>query len=186
MTQIATLLSNLLAHYWIESEHPAVRRQIITDWIEDLVEFGPALVEKACREWRQTQRRRPAIADVRRLCIEAQRQHSERQAIADQRPGALDEDTLKMWAGAEYHGDFRTPVQRRQAAIDAQEERYRRAAAYRAGKLDEYDAVHHPERLAERRRAMAANEAQRLASSLPECPISRVLDELGVTSKAAE
>ena len=71
-------------------------------------------------------------------------------------------------------------------AIDAQEEKYRRGAAWRAGKLDEYDAVHHPERLAERHRAQAAAEAQRLASSLPECPISRVLDELGVTSKAAE
>lgn len=71
-------------------------------------------------------------------------------------------------------------------ALEAQKEKYRRGAAYRAGKLDEYDAVHWPEKLAERRRAQAAAEAERQARELPECPISRVLDELGVTSKAAE
>ena len=179
-------MTRVLAHFWTADDNEIARKAQIADWIEDLVEFGPALVEEAMKEWRRTKTRRPMIADIRRLCIEAQRQRSERQAIADQRPGALDEDTLKMWAGAEYHGDFRTPVQRRQAAIDDQEERYRRAAAYRAGKLDEYDALHHPERLAERRRAQAAAEAERQARSLPECPISRVLDELGVTSKAAE
>lgn len=71
-------------------------------------------------------------------------------------------------------------------ALEAQEEKYRRGAAWRAGKLDEYDAVHHPEKLAERRQAQAIAEAERQTRALPECPISRVLDELGVTSKAAE
>lgn len=35
--------------------------------------------------------------------------------------------------------------------VAVQEEKYRRGAAWRAGKLDEYDAIHHPERLAARR-----------------------------------
>lgn len=62
-----------------------------------------------------------------------------------------DLDTNATWSRPEYHGDFRSAMQRRQAAIDAQEEKYRRGQAWRDGKLDQYDARHHPERLAERR-----------------------------------
>lgn len=68
-------------------------------------------------------------------------------------------------------------------ALEAQEEKYRRGAAWRAGKLDEYDAVHHPEKLRERHRAQAVAEREQQARNLPECPISRVLDELGIHLK---
>lgn len=43
------------------------------DWIEDLMEFDPEIVEGACREWRQTERRRPTPADIRLLAIAEQR-----------------------------------------------------------------------------------------------------------------
>lgn len=50
--------------------------------------------------------------------------------------------------------------------VQAQNQRYARAAAWRAGKLDEYDAIHHPERLAERRRTAPKPEAPITASDL--------------------
>jgi hypothetical protein len=60
-----------------------------------------------------------------------------------------------MWEQPEYHGDIRSWQQRRSDAIDRQNEKYRRAAAYREGRLDEYDAIRHPERLQERLKAKA-------------------------------
>lgn len=234
MTQIATLLSNLLAHYWIESEHPAVRRQIIADWIEDLVEFTPIQVEGACKEWRQTERRRPAIADIRRL---AQAQHKQQAQRALPPPPGLAplklrklsecvtyEDKAEYYAevyawriiriGASYD-DHTCPIDpngqwwdthRVNRALDRirehdqaeakahasahhhpgiaeQEEKYRRGAAWRTGKLDEYDAVHWPDKL--RQRQKAAAEAQ-VANAPPGSPISQALREMGISSMPLE
>lgn len=50
--------------------------------------------------------------------------------------------------------------------VQAQNQRYARAKAWREGRLDEYDAVHHPERLAERRRRAAASEPPITAGDL--------------------
>ena len=75
-----------MAHYWTADETATVRREQTEDWLEDLVEFGPGIVAAACREWRQTQHRRPTPADIRTLCIAEQ--HAEREhrlAIADHR-----------------------------------------------------------------------------------------------------
>ena len=148
-TAIAEIIARLLSHFATADEPLAVRREIAADWLDDLAEFTPGQVQTAAKEWRQMESRRPAIADIRKLATQAQHRDLEAKAIAG--PRELDADTLRMWSGAEYYGDFRSPVQRRAAAIEAQEERYRRGAAWRAGKLDEYDAVHHPERLAARR-----------------------------------
>ena len=52
-----------------------MRQAQIEDWLEDLIEFGPADVAEACREWRQdtTQAtRRPTPTDIRRLCVKRQ------------------------------------------------------------------------------------------------------------------
>ncbi|HEY2533939.1 MAG TPA: hypothetical protein VGJ20_39465 [Xanthobacteraceae bacterium] len=66
-----------------------------------------------------------------------------------------DLDTNAMWSKPEYHGDVRSPMQRRQAAIDRQNERYARAAAYREGRGDEYDAKYWPEKRALRQHKAA-------------------------------
>lgn len=66
----------------------------------------------------------------------------------------------------------RCEIQRHGAAdaanpdVAVQEEKYRRGAAWRAGNLDEYDAIHWPERLAERRRRGAASEPPITAADL--------------------
>lgn len=54
----------------------------------------------------------------------------------------------------------------RDADIQAQNEKYARGLAWRQGRLDEYDAVHWPERLAERRRRGATNESPITAADL--------------------
>lgn len=58
-------------------------------------------------------------------------------------------DMIRLWSRQDHPDDHRTWQQRRNDALAEQQERYRRGAAYRAGKLDEYDAIHWPERLAE-------------------------------------
>lgn len=158
---IAEIIARLLNHFGTAEEPAPVRAAIAEDWLEDLREFTLAQVRWAATEWRRAQSFRPTIADIRRLATHAQHLDLERIAIADQRPGELDRETLKLWSQPQYHGDIRTPQQRRNAATTAQDEKYARAAAYRAGKLDAYDAVHHPERLAKRN---AAKPTQSLAA----------------------
>lgn len=130
---VAEIIARLLNHFGTVEEPLAVRKAIAEDWLEDLREFTPAQLQWAASEWRRTQSLRPAIAEIRKLATDAQHRDLDAKSIAG--PRGLDADTLRMWAGAEYHGDFRSPIQRRAAAIEAQEERYRRAAAYRAAKL---------------------------------------------------
>lgn len=70
--EIAATISRLMSHYWTADDPIESRREQIIDWIEDLIEFGAAAVADACREWRQTQSRRPTPADIRKLCIAEQ------------------------------------------------------------------------------------------------------------------
>lgn len=54
----------------------------------------------------------------------------------------------------------------RDADVQAQNEKYARGLAWRQGRLDAYDAIHHPERLAERRRRGAVSEPPIAAADL--------------------
>src|SRR5215471_20165441 len=65
--------------------------------------------------------------------------------------------------------------------IQAMNRRYARSSAWRAGKLDAYDAVHHPERLAERQR-QGNHEAAQQPFSTPSRSIGEVLREMGITA----
>lgn len=65
----------------------------------------------------------------------------------------------------------------RDEEVQAQNEKYARGLAWRQGRLDEYDARHHPEKLAERQRQQAPTTAP--------APIGQVLGELGVSSEEA-
>lgn len=67
----------LLSHYWTAADPIESRREQIIDWIDDLIEFGPPSVADACRDWRREQSRRPAPADIRKLCILAQNRRRE-------------------------------------------------------------------------------------------------------------
>lgn len=148
------MLTVLLSLYWTRDETIELREGQMQMWLEDLAEFDLDIIRGALVEWRRKPgQRRPAPGDIRAMCQEHQTARDANKHPRLQGPVEPDADTLKLWSGAEYHGDFRTPQQRRQAAIDAQEEKDRRAAAYRAGKLDEYDAIHWPDRLRQRQKA---------------------------------
>lgn len=71
----------------------------------------------------------------------------------------------------------------RDEEVQRQNEKYARGLAWRQGRLDQYDAIHHPEQLAERQRAQA--ETPQPTDHNAEV-ISNALDDLGVTSQAAE
>ncbi len=68
--QIASLIARLLSHFWATGEPESLRREQAHDWLDDLREFAPKTVARACAEWRRGQTRRPMIADIRKLCIE--------------------------------------------------------------------------------------------------------------------
>lgn len=186
-TTIAELITKLLSHFGTSEEPLAVRRAIARDWLEDFAEFSVAQVAWACREWRRAQAFRPTIADIRRLATKAQQDDLDRNAIAEQQRQGLDEETLAMWK-PEYHGDMRSPAQRRQAAIDAQEEKHGRAAAWREGRLDDYDARHHPDRLRERRRLAGLKPEEERDGNLRHGSkaISDAIAALGVTATEVE
>jgi len=74
----------------------------------------------------------------------------------------------------------REEAESRDPDIQAMNRRYARGAAWRAGKLDEYDAVHHPDRLAERQRS--AQEAAPQPYSTPDRTVGDVLREMGITA----
>lgn len=67
-TKIAGHVSRLMSHFWTANEDPRLRAAQAQDWLEDLAEFHEALVGEACRDWRQSETRRPTIADIRKLC----------------------------------------------------------------------------------------------------------------------
>lgn len=68
---IAERVTTLLSHYWTAGDDPAIRRLQIHDWLADLGEFPAAIVADACQRWRRTESKRPTIADLRKLCLEA-------------------------------------------------------------------------------------------------------------------
>jgi len=71
---VAALIARLLLHFWTPQDlSDGARKAMAADWLEDLREFGPAIVAEACARWRRAESKRPAIADIRRLCIEEQR-----------------------------------------------------------------------------------------------------------------
>ncbi len=74
--EIAALIARLLGHYWTADDDPASRRAQAEDWIDDLVEFEVGDVQNACREWRQSQTRRPTPADIRLLAIAEHRRRN--------------------------------------------------------------------------------------------------------------
>lgn len=68
-----------MSHYWTDTDHIETRRAQIADWLEDVEEFGPAIVAEACREWRRTPNsRRPLPGDIRALCVARQAEYQER------------------------------------------------------------------------------------------------------------
>lgn len=169
---IAEIIVRLLSHFATADEPLVVRREIAADWLEDFSEFTPDQVQWAAREWRRTQTLRPAIAELRMLATRAQHNDLKARAL----PGLAPSDDL-----------WENPAQRHRA-LKAEEERYRRAEAYRQGRLDEYDATHHPERLANRRSEREALQLQAKARSQTQHAseaVSKALDDLGISSTEA-
>lgn len=132
------------------NEPAAIRQAQLEDWIEDLEEFDLDSIRDACTEWRRKPKaKRPTPGEVRVICVEVQeeRKREKYRAIEyEQYGGKWDHSLYEIW-GPAAEGRIK-----RQQELDAVQERYRRGEAYRAGKLDEYDAIHWPERLADRQR----------------------------------
>jgi hypothetical protein len=70
-----------MRHYWTADDDPATRQAQAEDWLESLEDLPVASVEAACREWRESEHRRPTIADIRRLAVSAANRSSEREQL---------------------------------------------------------------------------------------------------------
>lgn len=98
--QVASLVTRLLNHYWTANEPEEVRRAQVEDWIEDLVQFGPEVVSRACGRWRLTQNRRPTPADIVKLAIEERDQlgiEEEGPAPGKKKYGQMSEAEKRAW-----------------------------------------------------------------------------------------
>jgi hypothetical protein len=74
LKRITLRITALLGQYWTGDDSPDVRALIIRDWLTDVGEFTPEIVDEACDEWRQgpERRRKPLSGDIRAICTEAQ------------------------------------------------------------------------------------------------------------------
>lgn len=133
--EVAALVTKLLGHYWTGQEHAAARQAQIEDWIDDLAEFGPAVVETACTEWRRGEHRRPLPSDIRALCVE------ERDARAWRATRALP-PPVPMLTQRQID-----EAEARRLDVEINEARYARGDAWRRGALAEWEAAN-GERLA--------------------------------------
>jgi len=116
--ETAALISRLLAHYWTTQEPEALRRSIAEDWLDDLAEFGAAVVAIACREWRRTSSRRPTPADIRLLCIAEARDRAERAALTDEHSRRWPHWLAELW-GPEPDGPQRRAEAIRTGRVNA-------------------------------------------------------------------
>lgn len=122
------MVTRLLAHYWTADDSEIARAAQIGDWIADLIEFGPTVVGEAVKEWRQTQTRRPVIADIRQLCIRVQHEAYERRLRLEDEQKRWPDWLSDIW-GADGQ------LQRRYAMV-LNEARYLRADFFRGKPAD--------------------------------------------------
>jgi hypothetical protein len=109
--EVAGIIARLLMHYYAPGDlSDAARRAMAQDWLEDLAEFGPAIVADACRQWRRKPNsRRPLPGDIRALCLDEERERQERGAITQ----AIDMDAYARSVG------FRDNAERMEAIREA-------------------------------------------------------------------
>jgi hypothetical protein len=138
-----------LSHYWTSEEHAAARQAQIEDWIDDLAEFGPSVVETACTEWRRAEHRRPLPSDIRVLCAEEWDRRAWRATRALPPPAPV--LTQRQIDEAEE----------RRLHVAINELRYARGDAFRRGALAEWDAVN-GERLAQARQRLIELQDRRV------------------------
>lgn len=95
---------------------------ILSVWIEDFIEFDPAVVAESMREWRRGHKWRPSIAELRAICAEIQVTDNWKAERALPKPDpAPNPDDARYWSNPEYDGDDRAPTQRRCDAFTALE-----------------------------------------------------------------
>lgn len=123
--EIAGVVARMLLHFYAPSDlSESSRIAMAQDWLEDLREFGPAVVADACAEWRHKPGgRRPTPGDIRALCRERQQLRHERIALAV--PDNMDEYARSIgWAS---NAERLAAIRRDEAEREARYERARKA-----------------------------------------------------------
>jgi len=104
LKEIMAMVARLLSHYWTAADPVETRQAQLEDWLIDLREFGPELVEQACTRWRrQPDSRRPTPGQIRAFCIEEQNERRRDQALKDQRGERWPQWLEEIW-GSEAQG----------------------------------------------------------------------------------
>ena len=99
------MIARLLSHYWTAAEPVETRQAQLEDWLIDLREFVPELVDDACTRWRrQSDGRRPTPGQIRALCIEEQVGRRGDEALQDQRRERWPKWLEDIWGSEETGG----------------------------------------------------------------------------------
>lgn len=69
--QVSLRLAALQGHWRDVEDDQAVKQLMAIDWLRAIGIFPYWAVARACEDWIDTQRRRPMIADIRKLCADA-------------------------------------------------------------------------------------------------------------------
>lgn len=127
MVAISEMVSRLLSHFWTGADTASARQAQIEDWIADLIEFGPAIVNEACTQWRrQPGGRRPTPGDIRVRCIEAQRDVAEHRLAIENKSATWAPWLYEIW------GPASTGMAKREAAKREIDLSLRKAEDWRA------------------------------------------------------
>lgn len=70
MPELRGVLHGLMRYYWTPEDSLGSRDTIISDLLEDTIEFDLGVVRAACAEWRREHEERPKPSQLRRGCIE--------------------------------------------------------------------------------------------------------------------
>jgi hypothetical protein len=64
-------IATLLSHYYHATNDVNINMAVATDWVDCLRVFPQAAIEKACAQWRDTEKRKPTPSDIRSKAIAA-------------------------------------------------------------------------------------------------------------------
>jgi hypothetical protein len=117
---IAQIITDLQSLYWVPDEAAGDRAGVAAIWLRVLGEFEPEIVRKACDEWSRFHTKRPTPAEIRKLCADAREAAEARLRLQARRQ--MPQEISDLWGG---------DMAAREAAIDAQQERYRLAGEWR-------------------------------------------------------
>jgi hypothetical protein len=124
-SELAIIVGSLMHFYALTDLDPEIRRaQFEMFWLPELCEFEPGIIRQACAEWQRRQVKEcPTPGQLRAICAEFRANAEWRRGRALPKPAVAPEKWMAdLWPDG---------MEARDAAIRANEERFRKAEQWR-------------------------------------------------------